>query len=71
MRWRRVLGWTTAETSTVGGGSARGGRGPPSTLEAIYQAHYTRLVALSRTILARTDGAEEIVQEAFVRTLAP
>ena len=43
----------------------------PSSLEAVYQAHYTRLVALSRTILARTDGAEEIVQEAFVRTLAP
>lgn len=42
----------------------------PSTLEALYMSHYTQLVALSRTILARAEGSEEVVQEAFVRTLA-
>ena len=42
----------------------------PTSLEAVYHSHYSRLVALSRTILARTEGAEEIVQEAFVRTIA-
>jgi RNA polymerase sigma-70 factor (sigma-E family) len=41
-----------------------------SPLEAVYQANYTALVALTRAILARTEGAEEIVQEAFVRTLS-
>ncbi len=39
-------------------------------LEALYLDAYPRLVGLARTILGRDDGAEEIVQEAFVRTLA-
>jgi len=41
-----------------------------TTLEGLYQAEYPRLVGLARTILASADGAEEVVQEAFVRTLA-
>jgi RNA polymerase sigma-70 factor (sigma-E family) len=41
-----------------------------TSLEAVYLDSYPRLVGLARTILAGADGAEEIVQEAFVRTLA-
>jgi RNA polymerase sigma-70 factor (sigma-E family) len=41
-----------------------------TTLEGVYLASYSRLVGLARTILAGADGAEEVVQEAFVRTLA-
>ena len=40
------------------------------TVEQLYQRSYPRLVGLARTILAGSDGAEEVVQEAFVRTLA-
>ena len=39
-------------------------------LEAVYLDQYPQLVGLARTILAGADGAEEIVQEAFVRTLS-
>lgn len=56
----------------------RGPAGPPTlvavdgaaALETVYLKSYPRLVGLARTILAGADGAEEIVQEAFVRTLA-
>jgi RNA polymerase sigma-70 factor (sigma-E family) len=41
-----------------------------STLESVYLEAYPRLVGLARTILAGADGPEEVVQEAFVRTLA-
>ena len=44
--------------------------GGSAALEAVYLESYPRLVGLARTILAGPDGAEEIVQEAFVRTLA-
>jgi RNA polymerase sigma-70 factor (sigma-E family) len=44
--------------------------GGAAELEAVYLGSYPRLVGLARTILAGTDGAEEVVQEAFVRTLA-
>ena len=41
-----------------------------TALEAVYLDTYPQLVGLARTILGGADGAEEIVQEAFVRTLA-
>ncbi len=44
--------------------------GGAAELEDVYLESYPRLVGLARTILAGTDGAEEVVQEAFVRTLA-
>lgn len=44
--------------------------GGTAGLEAVYLESYPRLVGLARTILAGSDGAEEVVQEAFVRTLA-
>jgi len=44
--------------------------GGAAELEAVYLESYPRLVGLARTILAGADGAEEVVQEAFVRTLA-
>ncbi len=40
------------------------------SFEASYERSYTRLVGLARTILGCTEGAEEVVQEAFARTLA-
>jgi RNA polymerase sigma factor (sigma-70 family) len=44
--------------------------GGAAELEAVYLESYPRLVGLARTILAGADGAEEVVQEAFARTLA-
>jgi RNA polymerase sigma-70 factor (sigma-E family) len=42
----------------------------PGSVEAVYLDAYPRLVALARTILADADGAEEVVQEAFTRSLS-
>ncbi len=39
-------------------------------LEKVYSEDFGRLVGLARMILGGTDGAEEVVQEAFVRSLA-
>jgi RNA polymerase sigma factor (sigma-70 family) len=39
-------------------------------LEAVFRAHYARLVALARVLLDRQTDAEEVVQEAFARVLA-
>lgn len=39
-------------------------------LEQVFLTSRERLVGFARTVLADTDGAEEIVQEAFARTLA-
>ena len=41
-----------------------------SPLEELFAASRPRLVAFARTILADQDEAEEVVQEAFARTLA-
>jgi RNA polymerase sigma-70 factor (sigma-E family) len=75
--------WVAADAGTRGARVADGvaGDGPgadptvlivggTTALEAVYLDAYPRLVGLARTILAGADGAEEIVQEAFVRTLA-
>lgn len=43
--------------------------GTPDPLVALYSAHFTGLVRAAALILGRPDEAEEIVQEAFVRTL--
>ena len=77
------MAWSAADTRTGGARVADGveARGPAdepvlvvvsraAPLEAVYLEHYPRLVGLARTILAAADGAEEIVQEAFVRTLS-
>ena len=42
----------------------------PPSLEAVFRAHYARLVALARLLLDRGSEAEEVVQEAFARVLA-
>lgn len=39
-------------------------------LEKVYAEDFGRLVGVARMILGGADGAEEIVQEAFVRSLA-
>jgi RNA polymerase sigma-70 factor (sigma-E family) len=39
-------------------------------LGAVYATARPRLVGFARTVLADADGAEEVVQEAFARTLA-
>jgi RNA polymerase sigma-70 factor (sigma-E family) len=76
--------WTAAEAEAgvaqvADGTEARGSEADPppvlvvaqaTALEAVYLDAYPRLVGLARTILAGADGAEEVVQEAFVRTLA-
>jgi RNA polymerase sigma-70 factor (sigma-E family) len=77
--------WTAADARAGGAQVAEGvevhGPGPEAeppvlivsqgaALETVYLDAYPRLVGLARTILGGTDGAEEIVQEAFVRTLA-
>ena len=43
----------------------------PASLESIFRTHYARLVALARLLLDRQVEAEEVVQEAFARVLAP
>jgi RNA polymerase sigma-70 factor (sigma-E family) len=75
--------WVAADAGTRGARVAEGvtegrsGADPTvlfvsgtTALEAVYLDTYPRLVGLARTILGGADGAEEIVQEAFVRTLA-
>lgn len=44
--------------------------GGPVVLEALFRREYPRLVALARLLVDRQAEAEEIVQEAFARTLA-
>jgi RNA polymerase sigma-70 factor (sigma-E family) len=41
-----------------------------AALRAVYIASRPRLIGFARTVLADADGAEEVVQEAFARTLA-
>lgn len=41
-----------------------------SELAAVYMSDRQRLVGLARTVIGSEDGADEIVQEAFARTLA-
>jgi RNA polymerase sigma-70 factor (sigma-E family) len=48
---------------------ARDAAGTPELLVSLYSAHFTELVRAAALILGRADEAEEIVQEAFVRTL--
>jgi RNA polymerase sigma-70 factor (sigma-E family) len=77
--------WTAADARAGGARVTEGvethGPGPEAAppvlvvsqgtaLETVYFASYPQLVGLARTILGGADGAEEIVQEAFVRTLA-
>jgi len=39
-------------------------------LESVYRSHFASLVSLARLILGSSESAEEVVQEAFVRTIA-
>jgi RNA polymerase sigma-70 factor (sigma-E family) len=47
----------------------RDAAGTPEFLAYLYSAHFRELVRAAALILGRADEAEEIVQEAFVRTL--
>jgi RNA polymerase sigma-70 factor (sigma-E family) len=53
-----------------GAGGPALGADPTFELQQAYLHGRRRLVGLARTVLADADGAEEVVQEAFVRTLA-
>jgi RNA polymerase sigma-70 factor (sigma-E family) len=44
--------------------------GAAEALAGVYATARPRLIGLARTVLADADGAEEVVQEAFARTLA-
>jgi len=52
------------------GPSATSGAESSFELQQVYLRSHRRLVGLARTVLADGDGAEEVVQEAFARTLA-
>jgi RNA polymerase sigma-70 factor (sigma-E family) len=43
---------------------------PAAVLARLYATERPRLIGFARTVLADADGAEEVVQEAFARTLA-
>jgi RNA polymerase sigma-70 factor (sigma-E family) len=55
-----------AEASATGTGDAAEAR---QLLGSLYSAHFKQLVRAAALLLGRADEAEEIVQEAFVRTL--